>query len=87
MWVIKVWSGPHRSMLVYMCSSLLHLAPGSRDLSQAVNKISVTKQIHKIALKIVRDEKCCMSFLMKIVVILWICSALQTVILFSAWDK
>jgi hypothetical protein len=41
MWVIKVWSGSHRSMVVYMCSSLLQLATGSRDLSQAEKRISV----------------------------------------------
>ena len=31
------------SSVVYMCSSLLHLAPESRDLNQAEKKITVVK--------------------------------------------
>ena len=34
--------------MVYMCSSLLQLAPGSRDLSQGEKRITVM-QIHKMS--------------------------------------
>jgi hypothetical protein len=42
-----------------MCSSLLQLAPGSHDLSQAEKIITIIKaeQIHKMTLKIVLDEQ------------------------------
>ena len=42
-----------------MCTSLLQLAPGSRDLSQAEKIITIYKaeQIHKIRVKIVLDEQ------------------------------
>ena len=36
-------SYPTAAKVVYMCSSLLQLAPGSRDLSQAEKKITVVK--------------------------------------------
>ena len=44
--------------MVHICSSLLHLAPGSHDLSQAEKRINVMKaeKIKKITLKIVLDE-------------------------------
>ena len=48
--------------MVYMCSSLLELAPGLRDLSQAEKKITVickAEQIKKLTLKIVLDEQSC----------------------------
>ena len=49
------------SRLVYMCTNLLPLAPGSLDLSQAKKRIIVCKaeQIHKLTLKIVLDEQSC----------------------------
>ena len=47
--------------LVSMCSSLLQLAPGSRDLYQAEKRQLFCKdeKIHKMTLKIVLDEKSC----------------------------
>ena len=47
--------------MVYICSSLLHLAPKSHDLSHAEKRITVVKaeQIRKITLKIVLDEQSC----------------------------
>ena len=36
---LDVW-GAVGSQVVYMCSSLLHLAPGSRDSFQAENRIA-----------------------------------------------
>ena len=46
--------------MVYMCSSLLQLAPRTRDLSQA-EKIIIAEQIKKkhVTLKIVLDEQSC----------------------------
>ena len=39
-------------MVVYISSSLLHLATGSRDFSQAEKKVTVVKpeQIHKMTI-------------------------------------
>ena len=49
-------------MLVYMCSSVLQLAPGSCDLSQDEKKIAVHKaeQIHKMTTQmvLVGEENC-----------------------------
>ena len=59
-----------------MRSDLLQLAPGSHDLSQDENKLTVkykAKQIHKSTLKIVLDEQSC-HFSEEIFVILCICS-------------
>ena len=46
-----------------MCSSLLQLAPGSRDLSQTEKRINVltckAEQIRKMTLKIVLDNQSC----------------------------
>ena len=47
-----------------MCSSLLQLAPGLRDSSQAEKRITAmylckAEQIHKMKLKIVLDEQSC----------------------------
>ena len=51
------------SKIVYMCSSLLHLAVESRDLSQAQKKVTVIKpeKIHNIksfSLKILSKNSC-----------------------------
>ena len=61
------------------------MAVGSRNLSQAEKEITAWKdeQIHKMTTIFTQNG----SFRIKIVVILWICSAYQTIISFSAWDK
>ena len=72
--------------MVYIWSSILHLAVGSHDLSQAEKEITVCKaeQIYKMTTQNGPGWRK-LSFWVKIVVILWICSTLQTVISVSAW--
>ena len=64
------------------------MADGSRDLSQAEKEKNACKveQIHKMTTIFIQNGNLG-PFLVKIVVILWICSALQAVFSFSAWDK
>ena len=64
-----------------MCSSLLQLAPGSRNLSQAEKENNFKTSIFTENDNFVHPGQI-------LVFDLWICSALQiTVILFSAWEK
>ena len=69
-----------------MSPSLLQLAAGSCYLSQSEKKITVCKveQVYKMTTQNGPGWRK-LSFWVKIVVILWICSALQTVISVSAW--
>ena len=74
--------------VVYMSSSFLQLAPGSRNLSLTEKEIPVCKseQIHKVTTILAQND----NFLHPgpfWVVILWICSALRVVTYFSSWDK
>ena len=65
------------------------LALGSRDLSQAEKKITACKpgQIQKLKTIFTQNDTLG-PFWVKIIVILWICSGLQAVIIFfSARDK
>ena len=61
---------------------------GSHDLSQVEKRMTV---ISKWANSQNDTQNCPawrnLSFRVKIVVILWICSALQTIISFPAWDE
>ena len=61
------------------------MAVGSRILSQIEKEINAWKdeRIHKMTTIFTQNG----SFGIKIVVIMWICSAYQTIISFSAWDK
>ena len=70
-----------------ICSSFELLADESRDSSQAEKNINVVKaeQTHKMTI-IFNQNGQKLSFRVKIV-ILWICSALTTVIFFSALDN
>ena len=60
----------------------------SRDFSQAERKRTTCKagQIHKMATSFTQNEHLG-PFWVKLVVILWICLALQAVLSFSAWEK
>ena len=73
--------------MVFIYSSLHHLAVGSRDLSQAKKKITVAKTGNHRMKIIFNQNGQKLSFWVKFVVILKICSALAAVIFFSAWDK
>jgi hypothetical protein len=75
-------------MVVCISSTFLQLAIGSRHLSLAEKEIAVCKaeQIHKMTTIFTQNDNFIYSGPFW-VVILWICSALQTVISFSAWDK
>ena len=72
-----------------MSSSFWLLDVGSRDLSQAEKEITAWKAEKKSQ----NDNNNFTQndnlgpFWVKIIVILWICSALQAIISFSAWDK
>jgi hypothetical protein len=72
----------------FIFSSFELLADQPRDFSQAEKKIKVAKanQIHKLTTTFIQKGQK-LSFWVKIVAILWICSAVTTAISFSAWDK
>ena len=76
------------SGMVYMSSSFRLLAVESCDLPQAERDITASKaeQIYKTT-TIFTQNGSKMLFWMKMVVILWICSVLQAIISFSAWEK
>ena len=71
-----------------MCSSFWLLRVESGDFSQAEKERTACKaeQIHKMT-TIFTINGPCLSFYAKIGVILWICSALQALNSFSAWEK
>ena len=75
-------------MVVYMFFSFLQLTVGSSYLSQAEKETNNGKaeQIHKMTTIFTQNDNLG-PFWVIIVVILWICSALQTVLSFSAWQK
>ena len=75
-------------MVVNICLSRPQLTIGWSDLSQAEKKITAVKdeQIHKMTIIFLQNGQK-LSFWVNVVVILWICSSLTTVIFFSAWDK
>ena len=60
----------------------------SRDFSQAEKERTAckAKQIHKMTAFFTQNGPR-LSFLVKNAVILWICSALQAVLSFLAWEK
>ena len=60
----------------------------SHDISQAENERTACKpeQIHKMTIIFTQNGPR-LSFWVKMVVILWICSALKAVLSFSAWLK
>ena len=71
-----------------MYSSFWLLRVESRDFSQAEKERTACKaeQIHKMTTIFTQNDNLG-PFWVKIVVILWICSALQAVLSFSAWEK
>ena len=71
-----------------MSSSFWLLRVESRDFSQDEKERTACKaeQIHKMT-TIFNQKDNLGPFWVKIVVILWICSALQAVLSFSAWEK
>ena len=71
-----------------MSSSFWLLGVESRDFSQAENERTACKaeQVSKMT-TIFTQNGPRLSFWVKMVIILWICSALQAVISFSAWKK
>ena len=70
-----------------MCSSFWLLGVESRDFSHAEKERIACKaeQIHKMTIFTLNDNLG--PYLLKIVVILWVYSALQAVLSFSAWEK
>ena len=72
-------------MVVYTSFSFWLLTLGSRDLSQTKKDIAACKaeQIHKVT-TIFTQNGPSLLFWVKIVVISWICSALQAVL---SWEK
>ena len=56
--------GPNQPKLVYMCSTLLQLAPGSRDLSQAKKQMTLCNagQIYKMTTQNGPGEESCHYF-------------------------
>ena len=74
--------------VLYMSSSFWLLGVESRDFSHAEKEITACKScaIHKLTIIFTQNGPR-LSFWVKIVVILWICSALQAVLSFSAWEK
>jgi hypothetical protein len=76
-------------VVVYIWLSSWLLAEKSHlDLSQSEKKITVAKvdQIQKMTTGFTQNDNF-WPFWVKIIVILWIWSALTTVIFFSTWDK
>ena len=71
-----------------MSSSFWLLRVESRGFPQAKKERSTCKaeQIHKMTTIFAQKDNLG-PFSMKIVVILWICTALQAVLSFSAWEK
>ena len=80
--MLSIEKSCHSTQVVYICASLLHLAVESEK------KVTVVKpeQIHKMTIFLNQNGPG-FSFWVKIVVILWFCSALQAVLSFSAWEK
>ena len=76
------------SKVHYICGSLLLLRVESRDFSQAEKERIACKaeQIHKMT-TIFTQNGPRLSFWVKMADILWICSALEKVLFFSAWEK
>ena len=74
--------------VLYMFSSFWLLGIESHDFSRAERQRTACKaeQIHKTTTISTQNGRR-LSFWVKIVVILWICSALQAVLCFSAWEK
>ena len=74
--------------MVSICSNFEQLADKSCDLSDVKMKTVVAndEQIHKMTIIFTQNGQK-LSFWVKIVVIFRMCSALTTVIFFSAWDK
>ena len=75
-------------MVLYMSSSFWLLVVESRDFSHAEKERTASKaeQIHKMTIIFTQNDNLG-PFWVKIVVILWICSALQAVLSLSAWEK
>ena len=71
-----------------MASSFWLLGVESRDFSHTEKERTACKsdRIHKMT-TIFTQNGLRLSFWVKIVVILWICSALQAVLSFLAWEK
>ena len=80
----------HSSTLwvLYMSSSFWLLGVESRDFSQAEKERTAWKveQIHKMTTIFTQNDNLG-PFWVKMIVILWICLALQAVLSFLAWDK
>ena len=74
--------------VLYMSSSFWMLGVESSDFSHAEKERTAFKaeQIYKM-ITIFNQKDNLGSFLGKIVVILWICAALQAVLSFSVWEK
>ena len=74
--------------VLYMCSSFWLLGVESHDFFQAEKERTAckAKQIHKMTIICSQNDNLGL-FWVKTVVILWICSTLQAVLSFSAWEK
>ena len=75
-------------MVLYISFSFWLLGVESHDFSQAEKERTASKaeQIHKMTNIFTQNDNLG-PFLVKIVVISWICSALQAILSFSAWEK
>ena len=69
-----------------MSSSFWLLQVESRDQPEKERTAFKAEQIHKMT-TIITQNGPRLSFWVKMVVILWICSALQAALSFSAWEK
>ena len=72
-----------------MSSSFWLLGVESRDFSQAEKDQTACKaeQIHKTTTIFTQNDNLNSTILSEKIAILWICSALQEVLSFSAWEK
>ena len=79
---------PCKFKVLYMWSSFWLLEVESRNFSYNEKKRIAFKkvQIHKITTIFTQNDNL-EQFWAKVFVILWICSALQVVLSFSAWEK
>ena len=75
-----------KSKVAYISTSFWLLADGSRDLSQAEKEMIVYEQTPWMTI-IFTQKGLRLSFSVKIVLILWIYSALQAVVSFWGWNK
>ena len=75
-------------MVLYMSSIFWLLGVETRDFAHAEKERTACKaeQIHKMTTIFTQNDNLG-PFWVKIIVILWICSALQAVLSFSAWEK